>query len=88
MNQVASPVKFSEYVCSGLPVIANDGVCLIQNYIQNTGFGEIINSFDDINEKLVTKLKKLNRGEISFKGAELYASNTIIDQYIKMYHQV
>ena len=87
VNQVASPVKFSEYVCSGLPVIANDGVCLIKNYIQITGFGELINSFDDINEEVVAKLEMLNREEISSKGRELYASKTIIDQYIKMYHQ-
>jgi len=24
VNKVASPVKFSEYVCTGLPVIANN----------------------------------------------------------------
>jgi len=88
VNQVASPVKFSEYICSGLPVIANDGVSLIKNYIQETGFGVVINSFDDINEKLVNKLNMLNRDEISIKGAELFSSETIIDQYIKMYHQI
>ena len=38
VNKVASPVKFSEYVCSGLPVIATPSVDSINSFIRETGF--------------------------------------------------
>lgn len=86
VNNVASPVKFSEYVCLGLPVIANDGVCMINEYIDKTNFGKIINKFDDINEDLITSLIKLDRKEISNYAFDHFSYNAIIDQYLLTYN--
>ena len=33
VNKVASPVKFSEFICCGLPVISNYSVDMISEYI-------------------------------------------------------
>lgn len=88
VNNVASPVKFSEYTCSGLPVIANDGVDLIKSYILDTGFGEIIDNFDNINSSLVEKLMKLDRYEISDSARKKYSSKLIATKYLTIYDKM
>lgn len=85
VNNVASPVKFSEYVCVGLPVIANNGVRLIENYIKETKYGQVIGGFDEIDDQLVENLISLDRKKISKEGFNKYSSRTIIDQYLSMY---
>ena len=45
VNKVASPVKFSEYVCCGLPVIANKTVDMINNYILKNDCGLLTDRF-------------------------------------------
>ena len=85
VNNVASPVKFSEYVCLGLPVIANDGVCLINEYIDKTKFGKIINNFDEINDDLISELLKSDRKEISDHAFNHFSYNAILDQYLLIY---
>ena len=39
VNKVASPVKFSEFVCCGLPVISNRSVDMISEYITRNESG-------------------------------------------------
>ena len=85
VNNVASPVKFSEYVCVGLPVIANNGVRLIENYINETKYGQVIDGFDEIDDQLVENFISLDREKISEEGFNKYSSKTIIDQYLSMY---
>ena len=55
-NKVASPVKFSEYVCCGLPIITNDSIDLVTNYIKRNNCGKILNSMDLIEDKIIVKL--------------------------------
>ena len=57
VNKVASPVKFSEYVCCGLPVIANESVDMIKDYIKKNSCGLLINSLDDIRYKFPESIK-------------------------------
>ncbi len=88
VNNVASPVKFSEYVCLGLPVIANDGVCLINDYIDKTNFGKIINKFDDIDDELINHLMKLNKSAITDYTYSHFSSHAIINNYLSMYKKL
>ncbi len=48
VNNVASPVKFSEYVCCGLPVIANNSVDMISEYLAKYGCGMVIDNLIEI----------------------------------------
>ena len=85
VNKVASPVKFSEYVCTGLPVIANNGVGLIEDYINNTKFGNVIESFDEINDHLIDDLLKLQRIDICNYGHQFFSSDAILKSYMSTY---
>lgn len=88
VNDVASPVKFSEYVSSGLPVIANDGVDLISSYIEKTKHGKIIENFNEINATIVEELKSVDRIEISLTAQKIFSANTIVDQYLSLYQNM
>jgi hypothetical protein len=85
VNNVASPVKFSEYVCCGLPVIANNGVNLINDYIKETGFGKIINEDEYIDDKTIKNLLTIDRKTISLRGQRQFSSETIIGNYLTIY---
>lgn len=86
-NRVASPVKFSEFVACGLPVITNDSIDLVTEYIQNYNGGAIIDSMDRINNELVSTLIKLDRLELAKNGQQFFGIDTIAKQYINLYKQ-
>jgi len=48
VNRVSCPVKFAEYLVSGLPVIATPGIGDVSDYIRETGHGVLIR----LNERL------------------------------------
>lgn len=88
VNKVASPVKFSEYVCCGLPVIANKGVQLINEYIDNTGFGTLINSYNEVTEEMITQLTKINRNEIASNAKQMFSAEVIAQNYLSIYKKI
>ena len=88
VNKVASPVKFSEYVCTGLPVIANNGVDLVNDYIGETGFGKIINNFNQIDNALIEKLRQLNRNTISNNAKGKFSIEVIANNYFEIYKKL
>ncbi len=88
VNNVASPIKFSEYSCCGLPVVANTGVDLINDYIQHTQFGKTIHQFDELTQSAIADLLQLNRHEISQYARSLFGSDVVVDKYLKMYNHL
>lgn len=88
VNNVASPVKFSEYICSGLPVIGNDGIDLVNKYVEETGFGVIIEDYEELNFELIEKLLKIDRQKISDNACKHFSSDTVIDGYHKIYEKL
>lgn len=85
VNQVASPVKFSEYVCCGLPVIANEAVHSITNFIQKNKCGIIINNFNDLTKEKIYKLVELNREEISKAAQITFSVYSVVNMYKDIY---
>lgn len=85
VNNVASPTKFSEYVCCGLPVIANNGVHLINDYITKTKYGKTINDFSEIDTKAIHDLCSLSRNIISENAMNKFSSKIIVSNYISIY---
>ena len=88
VNNVASPVKLSEYACCGLPIVANNGVCLINDYLSNNGCGKIVNGFDEITPTVINRLISLDRNEISQCALKLFSSEIIANNYIKIYDKL
>jgi glycosyltransferase involved in cell wall biosynthesis len=88
VNKVASPVKFSEYLCSGLPIISNKNVDIIKKCIENTGYGLIINSMDDITLEAVDKLCAISRNKISEYGRKHFGIESVAESYLKIYNEM
>jgi hypothetical protein len=87
-NKVASPVKFSEYLCCGLPVMANDAVDLITEVIQKYSCGKIVEDVGDINETMVDYLLKLDRSQIAETGEKIFGIKNIALKYLQIYNRM
>ncbi|MDP2366499.1 MAG: glycosyltransferase, partial [Ignavibacteria bacterium] len=85
VNKVASPVKFSEYVCCGLPVIANKSVEMISDYLSRYDCGLLIDSLEDIDSRTIGSLVQQNRNKISEEGIQNFGINTIVNNYMRTY---
>ena len=88
VNKVASPVKFSEYLCCGLPVITNSNIDLITDNIRTNNTGKILNSISEFNIEVVNSLLKYNRDEISSVGIKYFGINSIVQSYLSIYNNL
>lgn len=87
-NKVASPVKFSEYICCGLPVISNDSIDLIAEFIKMHRCGVIYDDLDSIDHDVLDKLKTMDRYDISSLGRNNFGIEKISLQYVEFYEKV
>lgn len=85
VNKVASPVKFSEYVCCGLPVISNYSVDMITEFIIKYNCGSLINTFNDLNLNTLNLVKNFDRKKISESGIMNFGIESIVDKYLQVY---
>ncbi len=85
VNKVASPVKFSEYVCCGLPVISNSAVDQIKEFILTEDWGLIFENLNDLSPEKLSFLKLKDRNSIAKKGREKFGIETIVDKYLNTY---
>lgn len=88
VNKVASPVKFSEYLCCGLPVIANESVDMIKEYILNNSCGLIINNLKDLSMDSLIQLKQKDRQSIAQAGLFNFGIDQITQSYSKIYSEL
>jgi len=85
VNKVSSPVKFSEYICCGLPVISNYSVDMIREYIASNNCGILLKDLNDLDINMIEKLKQLKRSEISANGILKFGIEKIVSHYIEIY---
>lgn len=86
VNKVASPVKFSEYMACGLPIIHNGSVSLINTVCDQMTNGLLIHSVSDLNQAEIQKLVlNSNRNEVSTGGHKLFGLSQISESYRLIY---
>ena len=85
VNKVACPVKFCEYVCCGLPVISDEGVDLIMEYIQSSQVEGIIKKPAEIHELNLDALIGSDRAFRAAKAQQKFGCHTIVQQYLDLY---
>jgi hypothetical protein len=85
VNKVSSPVKFSEYICCGLPVIANPSVDMINEYIKKYNCGKLLNNIEDIDLNSLYELRQMDRKKISESALINFRVEAIVDQYLQTY---
>lgn len=88
VNFTSSPVKISEYLCCGLPVVANSSIKLLNDFIEQTGYGKIISNPLEIDTVLIDGLVKMDRELISIKARNKFSSEVIVNQYIRLYEHL
>lgn len=84
VNNVASPIKFSEYISCGLPIVSNRSVDIINRIIDKTSFGKIMD-LPDIDTNTINFLIKLNRYQISNFGRSIFSIDDITRNYMDIY---
>jgi glycosyltransferase involved in cell wall biosynthesis len=85
-NNVASPIKFSEYMCSGLPCIISENIGDTAEIICRGHAGIVLDSkrnLPAVNE--FQKLLSLNREEISKFMSRYYSSEIYLPEILKLY---
>jgi len=90
VNRVASPIKFGEYLCCGLPVIISSGIGDTEEIIERHGIGRLID-LEDLNiEKndLIQFLDNINREGIEKIGKELFSVESYKSQIVSYWAQV
>ena len=85
MNKVACPVKFCEYVCCGLPVISDEGVDLIMDYIKSNQADGIIKKPAEIHQLNLDVLIGPDRASRAAKAQLKFGYQTIVQQYLNVY---
>lgn len=86
VNAVASPVKFSEYLACGLPVIHNGTVDLINTIAAQYSIDLLISDINQIGyNKVKSLIETVNREEISKIGNALFGLPNISKSYNLIY---
>ena len=85
-NHVAAPIKFSEYMCCGLPCIVSDKVGDTAEVIRKEKAGIVLEGLREAPKSPeFQKLLVLNREEISNRMSKRYASSLYIPEILKLY---
>lgn len=88
VNTVASPVKFSEYVCCGLPVMASDAVTMVSDFIVKNNAGKVLDKVENITREVSEKISLEERKKLSLIAQSKFGSEAISKDYIKVYEKV
>jgi hypothetical protein len=88
VNKVASPVKVSEYLACGLPIIHNGTVDIINQITTHGQDAIIINEIESLSLDLIrTIVTKIDRLKLSQKGKEIFGVSKIANSYKKIYNK-
>jgi glycosyltransferase involved in cell wall biosynthesis len=85
VNAVSSPVKFSEYVCTGLPILTSGAIPAVNDFVNKYGFGIVLENIQDITMQDVQKMRAFNRKEISTVAHSLFSGEVIAKKYLQLY---
>jgi glycosyltransferase involved in cell wall biosynthesis len=85
VNKVACPVKFCEYLCAGLPVIANNSVDLIKSTLEQHAFGCLISNAESIHALTDEALFEFNDQSIANYGKTVFGIEAVAATYQSIY---
>lgn len=89
VNMVASPVKVSEYLSCGLPIIHNGTVNLINEITSHKKDALCIKDIDDLDITMLDDIiNSVNRHDLSEKGKLMFGLATLAKSYKRIYFNV
>lgn len=86
VNRVASPTKFGEYLCCGLPVIITKGIGDTENIVSELKSGVVIedvNSIPEVNS--VRSVIKTDRSSLSVAASHIFSVKDNVNKIILVY---
>jgi glycosyltransferase involved in cell wall biosynthesis len=85
-NHVAAPIKFSEYMCCGLPCILSKNIGDTAQVIREIGAGIVLDSEGKVpSVSEIRSLLALNREEISKRMHQKYSSKIYFENILGLY---
>lgn len=88
-NRVAAPIKFSEYMCCGLPCIISENIGDTAQVVRNGHAGIVIDSQRGLpTAEEFRNLLSLNREEISGTMGQKFSSQICLAEIFKLYRAV
>jgi glycosyltransferase involved in cell wall biosynthesis len=88
-NHVAAPIKFSEYMCCGLPCILSKNIGDTAQVIREGNSGIILDTEDGVPTSIeFQKLSTLNREEISKSMHQKYSSTVHLPKILGVYRSL
>jgi len=90
VNRVASPIKFGEYLCCGLPVIITQGVGDTEEIIEEHRIGILLDLEDMKIEKsnMIQLINNIEREKIARIGKEMFSVESYKARIISYWNQV
>ena len=88
VNKVASPIKFSEYLACGLPVLANKSVDIITDMILKYDIGLALEQETEITEQDIHEVLQKNRQKITILAKEKFEISQIAKKYFEQYKKI
>lgn len=88
VNYVASPIKVSEYLCCGLPLLANRGVQMVTEIVQLLDSGYLVEAPDKVDSRKLIALKEMGREALSREGRGRFGVDTVAKQYLEIYRSL
>ncbi len=89
VNHVASPVKFAEYVCCGLPVVVSRSVCGAAAFIQNGHPGVVLDEFSSVSTVSLRRLAgERGRDALGKSARSHYGVENGVETYLGRYQSM
>jgi len=90
VNRVASPIKFGEYLCCGLPLIISRGIGDTEEIIEKFGIGRLLDLEDIKIEKndVIQLINSVERERIAKIGKEFLSIESYKSRIISCWTQV
>lgn len=85
INYVACPIKIVEYLCTGLPLLSNDSVAVVRDFVVKDRCGALVASIGDVSKELLREIASADRTKLAVRYQAVFGVNAVAQQYINVY---
>lgn len=89
-KMASSPAKFAEYLSSGLPVIINEGIGDLEDYVFKNNIGAVVRDFNEnqYRQAFVSLLNLLKDENLKFRCRQVACNSFSLDAGVDKYYKI